>query len=712
MTWRRGSFAERSAQWLAATKVRAGNRHVSELPRYIVRAAQVLREGGPKALLGLVKSRIFAAVDSHPGSAACYQREGSLAPIEFRCAEVPTVSIIVPASGKELATFGCLKSILDKTEAISYEVIVAGDCSKAEIATIFEYVKNAAVVCAPGDLHHARSCNSAAAQARGSHLVFLNNDTLVTGGWLRSLRSAFDWEKDVGLVGSKVIYPDSKLQEAGRVITHDGLGQSCGRLRDANEPEFNYLKEVDCCSPVCVMIDKAFFNDIGMFDEGYESAEYANMDLALRIRKAGRKVLYQPRSVIVHFGANTSGRRQAASDREKDRELLCRRWGESLGGPGFSGALAGASRGDDRKSRILAIEARMLAPDQDSGSYRMVELLKVLRELDYKVTFAAANLEYREPYVGDLQERGIEVLYRPYVASIEEYLRIKGKQFGTIVLCRVDLAKWLIDTVRRYAPETRVIFDTVDLHFLREERLARVKNSPSLMALAGKRKNTELETAAKADVVIVVSSVEKEILREVDGDLRIEIVSNIHDLHGCERPFHERNHVMFLGGFEHFPNVDAVKFFVTSILPIIQLKLPGIRTYIVGNKPPDDIKALESLNVCITGYVEDLSFYFNECRVFVAPLRFGAGVKGKMNMSMSYGLPIVGTSVAVEGTYLEDEEDVLIADDPQPFAEKVVKLYQDEKLWNKLSRNSMRKLETHFSRAVAKRTLKGILERL
>jgi glycosyltransferase involved in cell wall biosynthesis len=339
----------------------------------------------------------------------------------------------------------------------------------------------------------------------------------------------------------------------------------------------------------------------------------------------------------------------------------------------------------------------------------MFNLLSILQQLGHKVTFVPANLAYEQPYVGLLQERGIEVIHAPYAKSVESYIVKHARHFDVIVLSRANVADRFIGWINKYAPDALVIFDTVDLHFVREQRMAEVFQSASLRRLAEKRKRQELAIASRADITLVVSPVEKSILEEMAPELSVEIVSTIHETQGGATSFEQREGILFIGGFHHPPNVDAVVYYVQEIVPLIRQELGEITHYIVGSNPPLRVISLAADDIEVTGYVKDVSGYFNNCRLSVAPLRYGSGVKGKVNMSMSYGLPVVATSVAAEGVFLTHESDVLIGDDARSFAHAVVRLYSDEVLWKRLSENGLKNIEKHFSKSVARRALEDIL---
>jgi GT2 family glycosyltransferase len=655
------------------------------LRRYLTRSVEILQSEGVGALWRHIRlktnSRRFTPIKLHK-----YSIEKNIGPLRFAACQEPIISIVIPVFNQPLYTYSCLKSIAVNTVDPPYEVIVVDDCSDPETMEMLRMVENIRVLRNETNLGFIKSCNRGAGEAKGQYLVILNNDTIVTKGWLQALLKTYEFDSETGLVGCKLIYPDGQLQEAGGIFWKDGSAWNYGKLDDQNKPAYNYIREVDYCSGACLMIPRQLFHDAGMFDEGYAPAYYEDADLAFKVREMGRKVYYQPGAVVVHFEGITSGTSVSHGVKRYQKinhTKFYQRWKSVLAGHRNNGVNPEFEKDRRVDKRILVVDAYILTPDRDAGSHRMFELLDIFRELGHKVTFVPANLAYQQPYVSNLQERGVEVLYSPYIKSVEKYLRDSGGHFDVIVLSRADVADRFINHVKKYSPDALVIFDTVDLHFLREQRMAEVKNSSSLQRLAENRKKQELDIASKADITVVVSSVEKEFIQESSP-------------------------ILFVGGFEHPPNTDAAIYYVQEILPLIRQRLGGTNTYIVGNNPPPAITSLASRDVIVTGYVEDISNYFNKCRVSIAPLRYGSGVKGKINMSMSYGLPVVGSSIATEGMYLRNDFNALIADDATLFADAVVRLYSDETLWNKLSANGLSNVDKYFSKDIAREALENI----
>src|SRR5438067_841017 len=629
-------------------------------------------------------------------------------PIEFPVRDSVDISVIIPVFNQLQFTQSCLASIQDNQADQSLEVIVVDDSSTDGTEGLLPRIPGLVYLRNEENMGFVVSCNRGAAKARGNYLVFLNNDTVVTAGWLSALRETFQFEPHAGLVGSKLIYPDGRLQEAGGIIWRDGSGWNRGKFDDPRKPEYNFLREVDYCSAACLMLPKSLFQRIGGFDSRYVPAYYEDTDLAFKVRAAGFKVLYQPLSEVFHFEGATGGTDISTGTKkhqEINRKTFAAKWEEVLATRPANGDVAALEQLPNGCKRILVIDHHLPMPDRDSGSLRMFQILRILHELGHRVTFIPDNLANIPPYGDDLRKRGIEVVLRPHIKNMTNYIESHGRKYDVMILSRCGTAKKHIAEVRLHAPQSHVIFVTVDLHFLRAARDAELTKKVESRMQAREAQQQEYAVINEADETWVVSVAERELLLQDLPGKQIEVVSNIVDIQTTTTAFADRADFLFIGSFLHPPNVDAVLYFAREIYPLIAQHLPTAKFYIIGDKAPPEVVALASKNVIVTGAMPDVRPFFESVKLSVAPLRFGAGVKGKINQSMAMGVPVVATSLAVEGMLLTDREDILIADAPQDFANAVVELYTSEKLWTKLSDNGVNTTNVLYSKAAAKKQL-------
>jgi LmbE family N-acetylglucosaminyl deacetylase/glycosyltransferase involved in cell wall biosynthesis len=376
----------------------------------------------------------------------------------------------------------------------------------------------------------------------------------------------------------------------------------------------------------------------------------------------------------------------------------------------FSPCTAGAM--ETAPFKILLIERWVPRPNQDAGSVMIYHFMQVLRRMGHAVSFLPFDLAYDPEYTPELQKLGVQCLHGPDIKSIEGHLSAAENAYDVIIACRPDHIEALLPLFKIYCPKARLLYETHDLHFVREQRQAEIEQNGDLLRHSKWRKSQELRIAAASDCTLVVSRHEQEILLRENPDLYVEVIPVIEEVHGCKTGYDQRTDLVFIGGYEHRPNVDAVVYFVKEILPLIMERLPDIRFLIVGSHPPQEILSLASQNAIIQGFVPDITELMNHVRISVNPIRFGAGVKGKILTSMSYGAPCVGTTVAMEGMDIVPGVHALVGDDPRSFADAVIQLHSDRQLWERISVEGLTFVQKHFSLEVAEGAFGRIFDRL
>ena len=379
--------------------------------------------------------------------------------------------------------------------------------------------------------------------------------------------------------------------------------------------------------------------------------------------------------------------------------------------------MAGRVNHDERAVRILVTDGRLLTPDRDGGSLRLFNILTLLVELGCRVTFVPKDPSAQpetapglRPYAEQLRTAGIEVITAPHIQTLRQHLEEHGYRYAVVMLSGgVYNAYEHIGDVRCLAPRASLWFDTVDLTYLREYRYARLLGSRPALQRALKVKQLELLAAAQADWTLVVSHEEAALLERAAPSARVHVLTNVHHTYDHSTPFETRRDLVFIGAYQHLPNLDGLRWFLQHVFPLLRTALPGVRLKVIGANPPPAALALAAPDVQIAGHVPDLGPVYNACRLSIAPLRFGAGVKGKVLLSLGFGVPVVATRLAAEGCYLVDGENARLADAPTDFAQAIVEVYTQPDVWRRLSRNGLDTVTRHFSFSCARHQLRQLL---
>jgi glycosyltransferase involved in cell wall biosynthesis len=541
---------------------------------------------------------------------------------------------------------------------------------------------------------------------RGDFVLLLSSHALVLADTISELRETFEDNPDCGLVGAKIISQTNKVLEAGCRVKNDGTINRLGAGMDPRHPDISFLRQVDFLSAICLMMPKDLFLTFNFEHIMSADSEKMGEQFAQAARKSGLHVFFQPLSQVFLSGSKnnpnpkTFSKNHISNDKNLTREEKAK--GQTFG-----------LKTTDFSGNILVLDIWTPTPDQDSGSMDMYSYFKIFISLGYQVTFIpAADLKFIEKYTPDLQRIGVRCLYKPFVNDIAEYLRDNGKKFDLVMVYRVHCAAGNIAMIQRYCPDAKIIFDTVDLHYLREERRAKLESSDELLEQARITKNLELSIIQKSDATILLSPVEKELLLQEPGiDInKIFVIPLIRDIPGRSKGFGERKGILFIGGFQHAPNVDAMVFFLSNIWPLVKGSIPDLEFSIVGSKVPETIRKVCNSDVKLLGYVKDIEPLFSNCRVSVAPLRYGAGLKGKIATSLSYGVPCVATSIAVEGSGMKNKKEIYVADKPEAFAQAVVELHENEEIWNVISQQGLEYVQKHYSIEAGRKKIGHLLK--
>lgn len=632
--------------------------------------------------------------------------------LEFPRHEIPLVSIIIITYNKSEYTFQCLKSLLSIAD-VPYELIIVDNASRDETVLLLERLTNASVVQNTENVDFLHACNQAAPRAKGKYLLFLNNDAYLTHGALSGLVDTIERVPTTGAVGAKLVRPSGQLQEAGSIIWKDGSALGYGRGDDPDKGEYSYLREVDYCSAACLLVRRELFERLGGFDRRYLPAYYEDSDLCMGLRDLGYRVLFQPKAVVMHheFTSSSPGRAEALC--RQNQPKFEAKWRRALMAhlpPSPANILRARDRGMGR--RVIVFDDRIPTPDRGSGFPRMLSMLQLLAEMDYKVTFVPVGDTARwQPETEELQQLGIEVLYGQL--KLADLLENRKALYPMVLISRPHNAAAVMPLVCKFLPGATLIYDAEALFYQRDVLRAQLEGRRTDSKEISRLKEEELEWIGMTDKVITVSQREKELVTRETGRCHgLFVWGHLHQPHVPSTRFSDRKDILFVGGFltSPSPNEDAIIHFARHIFPGIRQELTDVRLIVVGANPPKAVASLASEAVVIQGYVPSLQEYYESCRLFIVPLRYGAGISHKLTEAMSFGIPAVVTEVAANGLDLQDGAQALICHDDQEFAKKTIQLYRDESLWIKVQQGALTYIAASCGPHRMKESLRHIFE--
>jgi len=614
----------------------------------------------------------------------------------------PDISILLVLYNQAELTFACLSSIAEVTNcsALRVEVVIVDNGSTDATAALLQRIEGANIIRNFENLHFLKGANHAASHARGKYLLFLNNDALLMPGALEASLRTCAAEPDVGAVGGRIVLPDGSLQEAGSIVWNDGVCLGYGRGGKPDGPEFMFRRDVDFCSGAFLLTPRALFESMGRFDERYVPAYYEETDYCLRLWESGRRVVFDPEVVILHYEFGSSSTSSKALELQQRNWTIFRdrhaAWLESQLPSSQANQYRARSRSDAK--RVLFIEDRVPHPKLGAGYPRSSKLLRELVAAGADVTMFPM-FSHSETWEGIRRSvpDSVEVMYGSSAADLRPFLQARQGFFDAIVICRPhNMKEFLLATEGR--PEltggARVIYDAEAI-FARRSLLQRKLAGEAIEPRQAQQMIAdEVEFTRAADAIISVSSEEKAQF-ESHGVGPVFVLGHTITPAPTQAPFAARTDLLFVGAIhgEDAPNAESLHWFAREIWPLLKHRLGAdIRLKVVGINRAPSIAALADQGLDLVGAVDDLYPWFDRARVVLAPTRIAAGIPLKLYEAAAHGVPTVATDLLALQTGWEPGKDLLAASSAADFASAVARLYEDQQLWESIRASALERV--------------------
>lgn len=673
------------------------------------------------------------------------------------------LSLILPISAHESEFKPYIENLTESFDFNLGEIIFVIDAVNFEaINFVKENYKQFKVFELNFGENYSMAYNYGAKCAEGEIIAFLDFGAIIPKVFAQKISKAFGENQNVGVASCISSYSESLFIPKAIGFSVDDMNK---RLNKNHAPNYPVIAS---CDGACLCVLKELFEKTGGFDETIQLNKYVKKDFALKLNKMGYKnILIDDLYICTKYTSDfydiqkvRLAEKDLGNYKEKwedfldewhkkysqknpvlkiEKEMFPIRWlffrirrysnriqikilflkkTFYIKTPKFliQKYREDANNFKKDKPTIVVMEAKIPEFDKNAGDKSIWHIINSYLNLNFNVIFASDDYLQFEPYSTIMREKGIKLINDFGVFSKNmffDWLKFNAKNIDYFLLVRPNVSIKYLDEIKKYK-NIKILYYGQDLHFLREQRDYELTKNKKSLKNSKKYKKMEEKLIKEAKVSYFPSVVEKEIAKSLVPKSNVEVVP-VYMYKTDDKPnilpFDNRKDLLFVGSFGHKPNVDGVLWFIDEVFDKIKEEIPNVKLNIVGSNPSDEILQLQSENINVLGFIsdEELSNLYKSTRVVVAPLRFGAGMKGKVVEALYNKCPIITTSIGAEGINNLNNA-ITIADDAETFAQKVIELYLNKELNEKNSNNSFKIIENQFSDKIMQEVLqKGVL---
>jgi len=622
-----------------------------------------------------------------------------------------TVTILLPACDNLLNVSTCIESIFTFPSRTRYTILIADRSHDGSAFSAFSALNGIRVWRTNPTCSQSESINQAAHLVTTPYLIILNPATLACPGWIDEMVNEISRNPIYGIVGPRILARDLLIREAGGVIFPTGEFGYRGRRLLSDDSRFNFSSEIDFMSSCALFIRSELWNQLGGFDVTYESHDHRDADLCLRARILGRSVRYAPLACVIHY--ETTGVNQEGFDSDTLDAL------QKLVHPKLLSVyhkILATNKIISAGTKVVCILDSMPDPTTSGGAVDFDLIIQYLVELNYQVSLLFTTLN---PLTASFNWRACGVLCEQFDSPHSKQLINESEialSFGLSVGIRLTLGNfthknWIHHT-SDIATRRLELMNDLDATSNIESEEATLWHL-DLPRDVDKMWEIEKTTLEQPSTVLFVTEFDLNYALEhgAKGNFKhFPILKGALDIIEIPDPPTLLT-VGFVGNFKHSPNSDAVDYFLQTTWSLIREQMPNSQFLIWGSGMSDRQIAKWSTvpNVQVRGQFARWEDVVAQTRVFVSPLRFGAGMKHKILSSLINGRPVIGSTISFEGFDVSHMSKAVISDDPIQIVQSVVECLSSDKIYNEFLSQGLLGMGTQFSRQSEIERLKYVI---
>ncbi|MDI2089814.1 glycosyltransferase [Commensalibacter oyaizuii] len=639
--------------------------------------------------------------------------------LDFSYEGKPEISVIMLLRNQLPVSLTALAS-LRANYAGKIQLLIGDNHSSDDTRYIQNSLIGAQILRFAYNIGYGKACNYLLEHVQAPITIFLNNDIYLYPKAIETLCQYLLSAADIGAVGGKIIHPDGNLQEAGSIIWRDGTTTGYMRGDDPLRPEANFVRSVDYCSTAMMAVKTILLQQLKGFSPVYYPAYFEDTDLCVRILKAGYRVIYHPDAVVEHMEYASSDPIVSSGLIRRNHQKFVKEHSDFLRfqHPRHSDNIIIARERVDREKRILFIEDRVPLKRLGSGYVRSNDIVHQMAKLGYKVTVYPINSYYAHLYqiYSDLPET-VEVLFDRTIDDIRAFFLERAGYYDIVWIGRTHNLHRILPMMgeaNRYLPQDCLVLDTEVIAAPRTQLRANILGLEMNETLEDAL-TVELSCARHCQTIITVNKIDQEYAKQAGFD-NVNILGHMMSVRATPKNWGERNGLLFVGALHDdlSPNFDSLQWFMSAVLPILVEKMEEAFFITIAGyvHPSVDMSVFAKYpQVKLLGPVEDLTHLYNDHRVYIAPTRFAGGIPYKLHEAASFGIPIVAAELLVNQLGWKDDQDILAGsiDNPEFFASQIIRLYQEQKLWDKIRSHALSRIEKECNEHQFRTNLQNIL---